>query len=460
MRTGTEIKVGIITVLAIVLVVAYTFYVREFRARAATYTVNVTFDDARGLQRGDQVRMVGVKIGEVRSVQISLSLKAAVELAIYRQHALYSHYQFQIATSGIIQERFVEVIPQPRDPYAVQIKDGGTVEGITTPGFSALLAAGSDVLENLNRTSRQLNVVLADQEILSGIRDALRSFSAAASAAAELAESTAALTEQSQPEILATLKGLNMAVTDLRAMSAELRAQLGEGAALEDLQQTAQHAREAAANAERVTAALAELASDARVQQQLRETISAVHQAAESAKRVGDDLEVFSGELREAAPAVPKVAQEVEQMAGTTAALRDRLKPPEINAAFDVLYGAAADHTFPSARLDLKTSDDTFLRFGIDDIGDESAVNVQLGERQRQAVLRYGLVRSRLGVGFDFKLPHEGVLSVDLFDPNEPRADILADVPLVLGRSDWCLVTGLRDLGDEGMFVGGIRLKR
>jgi phospholipid/cholesterol/gamma-HCH transport system substrate-binding protein len=460
MRTGTEIKVGLITVLAIVLVVAYTFYVREFRARAATYTVNVTFDDARGLQRGDQVRMVGVKIGEVRSVEISPSLKAAVELAIYRQHALYSHYKFQIATSGIIQERFVEVIPQPQDPYAVQIKDGGTVEGITTPGFSQLLAAGGDVLENLNRTSRQLNVVLADQQLLAGVRQALRSFSTAASAAAKLAESTAALTEQSQPEILATLKGLKMAVSDLRAMSAELRAQLAEGAALEDLQQTAHHAREAAANAERVTAALAELTSDAQLQQQVREAVSAVHEAAESAKRVGEDLEVFSGELREVAPAVPKVAQEVEKIAGTTAALRDRLKPPEINAAFDVLYSSDADHTFPSARLDLKTSDDTFLRFGIDDIGEESDVSIQLGERQRSAVLRYGLFRSSLGVGFDFDLPRDGVLSVDLFDPNEPRADILADVPLVMGRPDWRVVTGFRDVGDDEIFVGGIRLKR
>jgi len=460
MRTGSEIKVGLITLLAIALLVCYTFYVREFRARAATYTVNVTFDDARGLQRGDPVLMVGVKIGEVRSVQVGPSLKAEAELAIYRQHTLYSHYKFQIATSGIIQERFVEVIPQPRDPYATEIKDGGKVEGIMTPDFGDLLASSSEVLENLNRTSRRLNVVLADQQILSGVREALRSFSAAARAATSLAQSTAALTQESQPEILSTLRALNDASSDLQAMAAELRTSLTEGAALDDLQKTAAHARQTAANAEQVAAGLAKLVSDAELQQQVRDTISAVNDAAQSVKRVGEDLEVFSQEVRKAAPALPRVAKEAQQIAETSAALRERLEPPEIHAAFDVLYSPDADHTFPSARLDLKTSDDTFLRFGIDDIGEQSDVNIQLGERQRRAVLRYGLFRSRLGVGFDFELPKESILSVDLFDPNDPRADILADVPLVLGRSDWSLLTGLRDLGDESVFVGGIRLKR
>jgi len=460
MRTGSELKVGLITVVALALLVFYTFYVREFRVRAATYTVHVTFDNARGLQRGDPVLMVGVKIGEVRSVQINPDLKAKVTLAIYQERPLYQHYQFQIATSGLIQERFIEVIPQPADPYAARIKDGGEVQGITTPDFADLLAASSQVLQNLNRTSRQLNVVLADQQILAGIRDALHSFSAAARAADDLAQSTSALTRESSPEILSSLRSISSAADDLRKTAAVLRTQLAEGGALTDLQDTLHHARQAAANAERASAALAALISTPEAQQQLRETMSAVHDAAQSAKKVTEDLEAFSQEVRKAAPALPQVTREVQQMAETSATLRERLKPPQINAAFDLLYGAEPDHTFSSARLDLKTSEDHFLRFGLDDIGEESTINIQLAEQQRRARLRYGIFRSRLGVGFDFNLPHDATLSVDLFDPNVPRADILADVPLVLGRSDWSLLTGLRDLGHESVLVGGIRLKR
>ena len=61
MRTGSEVRVGVITVLAILLMAAYVFYIRGYRAAADTYRIRVTFRDARGLQRGDPVRMDGVK---------------------------------------------------------------------------------------------------------------------------------------------------------------------------------------------------------------------------------------------------------------------------------------------------------------------------------------------------------------------------------------------------------------
>ena len=65
MRPGAEIKVGIITLIAIVLVGAYLFYVRGYIAARATYRVCVTFESTRGIEPGDPVRMVGVRIGKV-----------------------------------------------------------------------------------------------------------------------------------------------------------------------------------------------------------------------------------------------------------------------------------------------------------------------------------------------------------------------------------------------------------
>jgi len=228
----------------------------------------------------------------------------------------------------------------------------------------------------------------------------------------------------------------------------------------EDLDEAARLARQTAEHAERITADLEEMMADPELRDEVRGTISALHEAAQSAKRIGADLEAFSQELRGAAPAVPQVVREAQGFADATAALRERLKPPEINAAFDLLYGVDAARSYSSGRLDVETSEDRFLRFGIDDIGEESDVNIQLGERQRRAVVRYGLVRSRLGLGLDFRLPREASLSLDVFDPNDLRADVLADIPLVPGRSDWTMLAGMRDVGDESSFVAGIRLKK
>jgi len=460
MRTGSEVRVGVITVLAILLMAAYVFYIRGYRAAADTYRIRVTFQDARGLQRGDPVRMVGVKIGEVATVEINMQLKADVTLTVDKRYELYHNYRFQIATSGLIQERFVEVIPGPPSPYVEKMKDGSSVEGVLQPSLSDLVAVGAQVLDNLNRTSRSLNVVLTDQEILSGMREALQSFSRAAQAASRLAATTATLADASQPDVLATLQQLRAASEDLSVVTAEFRTRLAQGTALNDLEETARYARETAANAARVSSALAGVADDPHVQDRLRSTLSAIHDAAQSAKQVGEDLEVFSAELRKAAPAVPKLAAEAEEAAGAASAIRDRLKPPDINAAFDVVYSGRADRSFSTGRLDFQTQPDRFFRLGMDDIGEENDVNVQLGDRQDRYTLRYGLVRSRLGFGVDLALPRRTTLSLDVFDPNNVRADLLADIPIVPGRDDWSVLVGARDLGEGESFVGGIRLKR
>jgi phospholipid/cholesterol/gamma-HCH transport system substrate-binding protein len=460
MRTGSEVRVGAITVLAIILMAAYVFYIRGYRAAVDTYRVCVTFQDARGLQRGDPVRMVGVKIGEVATVEINMRLKADVTLTVDKRYELYEDYRFQIATSGLIQERFVEVIPEPPNPYVEKMKDGSCVEGVLQPSLSDLVAVGAQVLDNLNRTSHSLNVVLTDQEILSGMRDALQSFSAAAKAASRLAATTAALADASQPDVLATLQQLRVASEDLQVVTSEFRTRLAQGTTLDDLEETAHYARETAANAAKVSSALAGVADDPHVQDQLRSTLSAIHDAAQSAKQVGEDLEVFSAELREAAPVVPKIAAEAEESVGAAAAIRDRLKPPDIKAAFDVVYSGKADRWFSTGRLDFQTRPDRFFRIGMDDIGEENDVNVQLGDRQDRYTLRYGLVRSRLGFGVDLSLPRRTTLSLDVFDPNNVRADLLADIPIVPGRDDWSILVGARDLGDGELFVGGVRLKR
>ena len=460
MRAGAEIKVGIITVVAVALLAIYLFYLQGYRAAAQTYTVCVIFDNARGLQRGDPVRMVGVKIGEVAVVRINEQLKAEATLKIERQHDLYEDYEFQIATSGLIQERFVEVIPAGPNPYVEKLKPGTYVDGVLQPSLSDMMVAGTQLLDNLNRTSRGINVLLSDQQILRRVETALDSFSAAAAAAAKLATTTASLAEHSGPEVIATLGQVQASAADLRAVTAQLRASIERGAVIADLQETMGHARATAANAEDISASLAKFVSDPQMLQQIKESVSAIHDAALAAKQIGEDLQTFSGEVRNAAPVVPKAAHEVEQLAGTAETLRERLKPPQINAAFDMLSGPEDSRWFSSGRLDIQNQPARFFRVGMDDIGEDSTVTVQLGERRGRRIRRYGLYRSRLGAGLDIDLTSRTILSLDLFDPNDLRADAIADIAAVPGRSDLSLLLGARDIGQDAVIVGGVRLKR
>jgi phospholipid/cholesterol/gamma-HCH transport system substrate-binding protein len=461
MRHGAEVKVGLITLLAIALLATFAYYIRGTLTARRAYTIYVTFDNAKGLQRGDPVRMVGKKIGEVRDVTITPPpLKAQVILAIERQYSLYKHYRFQIAAAGLIQERSIEVIPTRAGEEGKLLEDQAKLRGEAAPDLADMLSTGAHVLTTFERTAEQVQSVLANKQIVARVERALDSLADASDSASKVAQVAATIAQRSEPATQDILNRLSRAAADMQETSSTIRAAIAQGTALEDVQATAGNIQEATKHIADLTATLDELASSPKTKEQFRETLDVIHEASLKLKKIGSDFETFSDELRKAAPSVPKVVKEAEQISGTVNQLQESLKPPEVHPDFRVLYNSKAGRTFSTGNLDFNypSTPEHFVRLGVDDIGEESNVNIQLGEHQRLGTLRYGLVRSRLGVGFDLQLPRRAKLSLDLFNPNSMRADVLLGVPL--GRSDWALLAGARDVGQENLFVIGARLRK
>jgi phospholipid/cholesterol/gamma-HCH transport system substrate-binding protein len=468
MYRGAEVKVGLIALLALALLAFFAFHLTGLRPGARTYKVCVIFDNAQGLVSGDQVRLSGVQIGEVQSVALDpATLKARADLSIYRGATLYDTYRFQVSTSGLIQERFVDVLPSPAGEQGRPLTSGQCVRGVSAPGLTELISSGAQVLENLNRTAELVRTTVSDKELTGRIKTALDSFAAAADAAAALVTSASAITEKLQPQLQIALQNVTdasaetkLAMADVKAVTGELRQRVEKGGTLDNLDELVRNAKETYANLERITAEIAKLTDDPQVLADLRGTLTDLRASVASAKRIGEDLEVMSKELRKAAPAVPQVTREVAKVAEISQQVRERLKPPEIHGRFDVLYSPSGDRLYSSANLDFSNQSDRFLRLGVDDIGEENTVNAQIGERTRSRVLRYGLVRSQLGAGLDLRLGGRGMFSVDVFDPNDLRADVTASLPMLLGTTELSFVTGVRDLGDDNLFVVGARFRR
>lgn len=462
MYRGAEVKVGLIALLGLALLAYFAFSLTGLRPGAATYPVCVIFDNAQGLVSGDPVRLAGVEIGEVQSVELEpTTRKAKVYLSIHRGVTLYDAYRFQISTSGLIQERFVEVLP-PAVGHAQgrRLEYGQCVIGVSTPGLNELIASGAKVLENLDRTAQLLRTTLSDQAIIGKVKHALDSIAAASEAAGRLVAATTNMTESTGPQLKASLDDVRAASADAKAVAAELRRRVEQGETLDNLEAAAQRAREAFTTLERVAAEIEKVTGDEQVHADLRGALADLRESAAAARRITADFEATSKEVRSAAPAIPGAVREMGRVAEMSQAIRERLKPPEINARFDVLYGPTAGRTYSSADLYVSTQPNRFLRLGIDDIGESSAANLQIGERQGNRILRYGLFRSRLGVGADLRVGKHGMLSVDVFDPNNLRADVLLGLPILPGRTNVDFLLGARDLGDENLFVAGARFSR
>jgi phospholipid/cholesterol/gamma-HCH transport system substrate-binding protein len=462
MQHGAEVKVGLIALLGTALLAVFAFYIMGLRASSATYPVCVMFANAQSIQPGSPVMMSGVKIGEVKHVELNPGdLRAKLTLSIGKETTLYDSYKFVIASSGLIQQVFVDVIP-PEYPLnqqeGAQLKYGQCVEGAIQPSLSDIIAGGQELLTNINRTASALRTTVSDQEVMNNLKSALTNIAAASAAAAKAADSAATIMEGARPEVLAALANANSASRDIQAMAKQLRTRLASGESLDNVDEILRQTARTTANVESITRDISKLTGDQQVQGDLRGTLADIRQTTQKLTQIADDIKVVSGEARKAAPAIPRVIGEVEAVTGQVASIQQRLTP-KVDASFDVLYGPHASHTFSSGRVDISTDPVRFFRVGIDDIGEESSADVQIGDRRGKRATRYGLVRSRLGAGIDVPI-RRGSFSVNVFDPNRLRLDALLQYPISRTRSDLMLLTGVRDLGDDPTFVIGARLAR
>jgi len=459
MQRGAEVKVGLIALLALALLAFFIFTISGYRLTSGTYPVCVIFDNAQGLQRGDPVMLAGVRIGEVRSVTVGADLEAHVILSIDRHYKLYPSYQFQIATSGLVQQLSVEVVPSAAGKETGEpLRASQCVKGATTPTISDLLAVSTQVLTNLRTVSELLRTTLSDQQLVGQVKTALTELAQAAEAAARLAHSTSDLVEQARPDVVATMRNARAASDDIRVTTEVLRTKLAEGGTLDNLAAMSADMKRVAARLDRITEDVSQVTGNAKAREDLLATLEDVRVIAASVKRTAADVEVVAAKMKEAAPAIPGAVNKVSELGSAVQSLREGLKPPRVDANFDIVYSPKASRSYSSAWLDIHTQPTGFLRLGVQDIGENTQVDAQLGQQLDRGVLRYGLFRSTLGVGFDFPV-RKNLLTVNLFDPNHLQADVLLAVPRVLGPNVDVLA-GVRDLNEDNLFVAGVRLRR
>jgi hypothetical protein len=127
-----------------------------------------------------------------------------------------------------------------------------------------------------------------------------------------------------------------------------------------------------------------------------------------------------------------------------------------VSPRIDMLYSTRSEQGFADANVDLDLPGRGFLRLGAANIGVGAQANVQLGRQQGRNLLRYGIIRSQLGVGYDLSLWDRTRLSVDLLDVNDPRVDALLRCQLAGSPDQWSLVGGIRDGFRQDLPVFGI----
>lgn len=267
-----QLRVGIFLALGLAAVATMVVYFGRFgESIRKYYEMRVEFPNASGLLNGASVLLAGAKIGSVASPPAILPDMQGVfvNLKIYEGVRIPQSSEFRVGSSGLLGDRFVEIVPGPDALKSPPIAPGSTVRGQgESGGFSALADSAGELLVEVREAVRNINAVAAklDKEVLSdsalaelkstlaNLERSSANFAQASSkfdGLLEKAGTTVATGEAAMSSAQSAADELKRAITDVRALVKSVRQGQGVLGALLSDKQMAENLRSLVTNLRR-----------------------------------------------------------------------------------------------------------------------------------------------------------------------------------------------------------------
>ena len=129
-RKGIEVGVGLFLLVGLLCLAYLSIKLGNVQLwKSSDYKVYATFANVGGLKTNADVTMAGVRIGQVKGVQLKNG-QALVVCEIHKDVLLEDDVIASIKTMGIIGDKYISITPGASDTY---INPGGTIQDTQPP---------------------------------------------------------------------------------------------------------------------------------------------------------------------------------------------------------------------------------------------------------------------------------------------------------------------------------------
>jgi phospholipid/cholesterol/gamma-HCH transport system substrate-binding protein len=168
-----EYKVGLLALFSFVLVVFFAYLMGFVSPFSSSHELYVMYNYAGGIEEGSPIRVMGIKVGKVKSItfdpthkmangeEVKLRLTISVEKKAWT--SVRKDSKFFINLAGVIGEKFLEISPGSVD--AGEFADRDTVRGEDPPRVDQLISQGyglaGKLIELVNKNEGSVSNVIA-----------------------------------------------------------------------------------------------------------------------------------------------------------------------------------------------------------------------------------------------------------------------------------------------------------
>ncbi len=145
-----ETKVGLLFALSIILVALLAYYMGALNPFSKAYELNIMYNFAGGIEVGSPVRVMGIKVGKVKSIDFAPDMKTEqgeevkllVRIGVERKAwpTIRSDSKYFINLAGVIGEKFLEITPGSL--ASGELTPGDFVRGEDPPRIDQLISQG------------------------------------------------------------------------------------------------------------------------------------------------------------------------------------------------------------------------------------------------------------------------------------------------------------------------------
>ncbi len=405
------------------------------------------FSNVRKLDKGADVRMAGVKVGQVTDIRLTSISLARVDMNIWGGTCIPVDSQASVTTGAFIGDNYVEIIPGSRRAC---LHTNMRIISKEPMNYDKLIKDVGSLVSQLQVAAAGLNSVLANRQTLAELRDAVKQVDIAATSANGIIESVQGIINQSSPEIRKALANVANATGNVDKLTAQLDKFVKEDAQpdartiLTQAKEAMTNLNDSIAEAKSVMTDLHSAAGDygGKIDsaldkvdtslQQAQEMMGNLNTASANVKEITSDPDVkanIKATIKNAADATAQANALLcslnRKIGGFGQGPVRKASIPDYGFTTDSLWNTTQGDYRVDANYTFGGSDNTFYRIGAFNIGETTRANLQGGYSLTDTTaLRAGVYASRVGFGIDQRIGNRFLLSGDGFRPNSPEYDL------------------------------------
>jgi phospholipid/cholesterol/gamma-HCH transport system substrate-binding protein len=473
-KISPETKVGIMTVIAVIILIVGTLLIGKFAGFGKTYIIKVYFDFVGGIEKGAPVRLGGVKVGIVKDINIVPTYKSSIELVlrISKTAMIHKNARVFISTMGLMGEKYVEIYAGT--PETAFLVDGDSLTGQNPLQMEDILAASKQISEDLAKTIQAISEVITKEETKNSISNFIAQLDSITGKIDRLLSKKQGDLEQFTTNLRLVTDQMKIVVTDVDTIIKENRAEIKS--TISDFSATADTVHK---NIDRIVENLDKITGQvntmiAQNQPELKATVQNFRSASEDFKKAMEKINELTGKVQSGEGTIGKLINEsklyddTSQTLGSVKQAADAVKNvagktgdffTNINFEYDLRYYDVLDRWRNDIDIRFNPSKGKYYLGGVSDIGRNSELDLLFAQSFGSWDVKLGVLESEAAMGIDFRTIDDrlklGIKTVGVTEI-KPRVDFDTEYHLA---DYWYLVLGAHDLTRDIQSNAGVKIR-